>query len=204
MKTIMTRAITYILGLTILSFSISLLIKSGLGTGAWDALNVGLAYTIGLTVGTWVFIVGIILIGINALLMKAKPDFLAIITVVILGSLIDFWLLVVYKDWVPEGLLVQSLVFTLGLFLLALGVAIYLQAHFAPVPIDKLMIAIHNRTGLNLMLSKTIGEVIALIAAWIFGGPIGVGTLLVTILIGPLVQLLYPRIESLVKHLQHA
>lgn len=56
------RALFYIVGLLILTLGVALIIKSGLGASAWDALAVGEATMFSLTVGTCVFINGIVLI----------------------------------------------------------------------------------------------------------------------------------------------
>ncbi|MFP3338738.1 hypothetical protein R0J91_12205, partial [Micrococcus sp. SIMBA_131] len=66
----MKRFLFYVVGLFVLTAGITLTIKSDIGAGAWDALNVGLSETIGFTVGSWVIIVGMILIIVNAILMR--------------------------------------------------------------------------------------------------------------------------------------
>ncbi|MGO4889798.1 YczE/YyaS/YitT family protein [Anaerobacillus sp. MEB173] len=199
MSKFIKRGISFILGLIILSIGISFTILAGLGTGAWDALNVGLSQQIGFTVGNWVIIIGVLLIVINAFLLKARPEVVSIITVILIGYFIDFWLLYALVNWYPEPFYYQVMVLIIGVVLMALGIAIYLQAEFAVIPIDRLMIAIRRRTGFSLMVSKTIGEVIALVFAFLVGGPIGLGTIVATFSIGPLIQVFFPRIEKLVK-----
>lgn len=195
------RVLFFIIGLTVLSFGISMTIKAGLGTGAWDALNVGLSETVGLTPGSWVVIVGVILIFVNAALVKRRPDFAAVITLLITGVLIDFWILRVFDELVVTGYVKQSVIFLLGMVTLSLGLAIYLQAKLPLIPIDNFMMALRERFGLNLMVAKTLGEVIALSAAFIFKGPIGIGTLVVTFAIGPLIQFFFPFFEKLLNKL---
>ncbi|MDP4552262.1 membrane protein [Alkalihalobacillus macyae] len=193
----MKRFLFYVIGLFVLTAGVTLTIKSDIGAGAWDALNVGLSNTFGLTVGSWVIIVGIILIIINAFLMKAWPDFLALITIVVTGAFIDFWLITVFENWQIQDVFVAYAVFVAGVILIALGISIYLQAKFAVIPIDGLMLAIHSKTGLSIRTSKTVGELLALLAAVLFSGPIGVGTIIITFGIGPLVQFFYPTFEKM-------
>ena len=193
----MKRFLFYVVGLFILTAGITLTIKSDIGAGAWDALNVGLSETIGFTVGSWVIIVGVILIIVNAILMRAWPDFFALITIIVTGLFIDFWLLTLFADWTITDVFIAYAVFAIGMILVGLGIAIYLQAKFAVIPIDGLMLAIHHKTGLSIRTSKTIGELLALLAAVILGGPIGIGTLAITFGIGPLVQFFYPTFEKM-------
>jgi uncharacterized protein len=196
-KETIVRGIFYLIGLAIISLGVPLTIIANLGTGAWDALNVGLSNTIGLSVGNWVIIVGIILIAINALLLKSRPDLYAIITVVLVGEMIDFWLEFVFQGWVATTLPTQLLILFSGIILLSMGIATYLRAKFAFIPIDGFMMAIHKTTGLSVSISKTIGELTALVFALIFQGPIFIGTILVTFLIGPLIQLFIKPVDKL-------
>ncbi|WLR51237.1 membrane protein [Bacillus tianshenii] len=204
MREWIVRFCVYLIGLIILSFSISLTIKAGLGAGAWDALNVGLSKTIGLTVGVWVFIIGFFLILLNAWLMRMKPMFFAVFTIVLLGSFIDFWLLQVFHDWKPEEFVVRIGVFLFAILFLGFGVAVYLQADFPINPIDNLMVAISERFGVTFMTAKTIGEISALILAFIFGGPVGIGTVVITFLIGPIIHLFEPKVKPVIHRLRFA
>ncbi|OIJ21307.1 membrane protein [Anaerobacillus alkalidiazotrophicus] len=192
------RFISFMFGLFILSLGVSFTILSRLGAGAWDALSVGLAQLTGFTVGTWVILIGVILIFVNAIILMKKPDLLSIVTALILGYFIDLWLLFVFPNFIPTTVLIQVVVLGLGVTLMGCGIATYLQAEFTIVPIDGFMVAIQKRFNVNLMTGKTIGEVTALIFAFIAGGPIGVGTIVVTLSIGPMVQLFFPYVERIV------
>ncbi len=175
------------------------MIIANIGAGAWDALNVGLSETIGLTVGNWVILVGILLMFVNAFLLKERPAFLAIGTIIVIGFFVDFWLLIALDEWTPSGLMIKILALVGGLVIASLGIAIYLQAKFPLSPIDNLMLAISKRFKLRYGVSKTIAEATGLILALLFGGPIGIGTLVVTFAIGPFVQLFFPYFERLMQ-----
>ncbi|ERN51225.1 membrane protein [Alkalihalophilus marmarensis] len=192
------RGLFYLVGLLILSFGITMTILAGLGAGAWDALNVGLSLMTPFTVGNWVIFVGIILIILNALLSKSKPEVLSLITIVVLGFFIDFWLLIVFPNMFITEVILQYIVLFVGIVMMALGIATYLQAKFAVIPIDRFMFVLQDLFKVKLMVAKTIGEVTALIAAFFAGGPIGVGTILVTFLIGPMIQYFFPKLEKMV------
>lgn len=194
MKLFLRRLIPYGIGVIILALGICLVIRAGIGAGAWDALNIGLSRRVGLTPGIWLIIVGIIVMLLNAILLRKRPDYPAAITVILLGLLLDGWLWLIHIQLVSFGW--KLALFLLGLTTMAFGLSIYLQAKFAPTPIDRLMYTIATLTGFSLRISKTIGEVVALIGALLIGGPvnmvtagsIGWGTLLLTFLIGPLLQ----------------
>lgn len=193
------RLIFFTAGLLILTMGVGLIIRSNLGASAWDALAVGESRVFGLTVGTCVFINGIVLIVINAFLLKRRPEILAAATIFVIGMLIDFWLLIVFKNFSPQSPILQYAALFFGILTLGLGVAIYLQAKFPSSPMDTLMIAIHTRFGLTLRTSRIISEGFALLLAFLFRGAIGVGTIIVTALLGFVVQYFYPKFEQLLK-----
>nr|WP_304215148.1 membrane protein [Fredinandcohnia onubensis] len=193
------RIIFFCVGLFVLALGISLMIIADIGAGAWDALNVGLSESIGLTVGNWVIIVGICVMLLNAFLLKERPAYLSIGTIILIGFFIDFWLLVALAGLDFDSLAVMVLVFLGGLVAASLGIAIYLQAKFPLSPLDNLMLAISKRFKLRFGISKTIGEATGLVLALLFGGPIGIGTLVVTFCIGPIIQFFYPHCERLME-----
>ncbi|WP_099361152.1 YczE/YyaS/YitT family protein [Fredinandcohnia onubensis] len=194
------RIIFFCVGLFVLALGISLMIIADIGAGAWDALNVGLSESIGLTVGNWVIIVGICVMLLNAFLLKERPAFLSIGTIILIGFFIDFWLLIALDELNLEGFVVKALVLLGGLVIASLGIAIYLQAKFPLSPLDNLMLAISKRFKLRFGISKTIAEATGLVLALLFGGPIGIGTLVVTFGIGPIIQFFYPHCERLMEN----
>ncbi|PLS14734.1 membrane protein [Bacillus sp. M6-12] len=195
------RVSFFVIGIFILTFGVSLTIKAGIGTGAWDGLHVGLAELFGMTVGRWIMVTGILLMFLNAYLLKKIPEFLALGTIVIVGLSIDFWLLIVLPDWQPAGNLYRMGALATGIIILSFGICVYLQPQFPANPLDKLMVAIHKRFNISLMLAKTAGELIGLIFAFMVKGPIGIGTLIITFSIGPAVQWFYPPVEAFYKKL---
>jgi uncharacterized protein len=193
------RIVFFFAGLLILTFGVAMIIKAGLGASSWDALAVGESTTFGITVGTCVFINGIILIFINAFLLKKRPEVLAALSIFIIGLLIDFWLLIGLKNYAPVNLGVQSATLAAGIIALGIGIAVYLQANFPSSPMDTIMVAISERFGLSLRSSRLISEGLALAMAVAFGGPVGVGTVIVTLSLGFIVQFFFPIFEKLLR-----
>ncbi|WP_416148505.1 YczE/YyaS/YitT family protein [Salipaludibacillus sp. HK11] len=197
MKNRLIIGVFYLIGMVFLSFGISMIILAGLGAGPWDALFVALSTNVGLTVGSWTFIIGFVLIILNGLLLKKKPDFAALITMFLIGGFVDFWLLLAFSDLVVASVMIRAAMLIIGILCSATGIASYLQSNFARNPIDHAMMVFHELTGKSLSFSKTFIEVVVLIIAFFIGGPIGFGTVLVALGIGPLIQVFYKPITTL-------
>ncbi|MCP8969910.1 YczE/YyaS/YitT family protein [Ectobacillus ponti] len=195
----LARFFFFIFGIVTLTLGVALTLKANLGAGPWDALTAGAARTFGFTVGTWVIINGVVLLFVNAYLLQERPQFLAGITFVLIGLLVDFWLLKVLGDWQPQGIILRAGVLLAGVALLAFGISMYLQSQYPVNPIDNLMIALHKRFHVNLMVAKTVAEISALVFAVLLKGPIGAGTLIVAFTIGPLIQLSYQPLHQLLQ-----
>ncbi|WP_226584947.1 YczE/YyaS/YitT family protein [Halobacillus litoralis] len=188
MKPFVVKSFFYAVGLMVIALGITLTIASELGSGAWDALNVGLTESIGLTIGTWVMIIGAVLILANAWIAKDKPDLLAVITILLLGRFIDFWTLQVFDNVALSAWWMQFIVLLAGIFILALGVSLYIQPKFSLNPVDGLMIALQKRFGYSITKAKTLTEIFALVLALSLDGPVGIGTIMIIFLIGPSIQ----------------
>jgi uncharacterized membrane protein YczE len=80
------------------------------------------------------------------------------------------------------------LIFWTGLLIASFGASIYLLSSFTPTPVDQLMFALTYRFDIPIMFTKTIGEVFALVFAFRMHGSIGIGTIIFTLLFGPLIQ----------------
>ncbi len=195
--TLFYRCLFYIGGLFILAFGGALTIKANLGAGPWDALSVGLSHLVGLTIGSWIVIVGIVLIFVNAIILRQRPNLLSLATVFILGAFIDFWMAHLVNQLHYFLFTSQLLLLITGLIIIGLGIALYLQSEFPLNPIDDFMVTIQERFKVNLMTAKLIGEILALFFAFLVNGPIGLGTLIIAFGLGPAIQFFHPYCSKL-------
>lgn len=196
-KTIRIRCCFYVIGILLLSFGISCSVYSQLGAAPMPSLQVGLQQTIGLTVGTWEFIIGAILVTIMAIVRRKKPDVFAFFSSFLTGMGIDMWLYVVKHVYIPDQLLGKILFLCLGLTFIGLGVSLYLQAKFSPAPPDGMILLFEEIWKMKRAVSRTLFSAIVVTLAFLFSGPIGIGTLIMVVSLGPIVARFYPKMENL-------
>jgi uncharacterized protein len=187
------NALFYIVGLLFISLGACIVIKANIGAGPWDALSAGEYSTFGLSVGMWAIINGIVVMFINALLLGEKPEYMALFTIIVIGLLIDFWLMYGLASLSFDSVVIRGSIFFLGVSLLATGIAMYLPSQFPMNPLDKLMLALQRCFSISLGIAKIMIETIAIVGAILLKGPIGVGTVIIAFILGPYVQYLYPR-----------
>ncbi|PGY15779.1 membrane protein [Bacillus sp. AFS031507] len=140
---LLIRFLFFIFGLAMMTFGVCMTIEvADIGVGAWDALNVILTEKVGLSVGKWVMIDGAVLVIVVSLLLKKRPDLLSLLTIIIIGSLVDFWLGTVFELFEVNELMGKIGMLLMGILIIGFGASIYIQAKFPQSPIDNFMLAI--------------------------------------------------------------
>jgi uncharacterized membrane protein YczE len=91
-------------------------------------------------------------------------------------------------------LAVRWLLLIVGILFVGIGSGFYIGVHLGPGPRDGLMTGIARR-GPSIRVARTAVEGSALLAGWLLGGTVGLGTVLFSLTIGPLVQFFLPRLE---------
>ena len=173
------------IGFLLFGLSIALTIESNLGTNTWSVLEVALARITGLTVGTMSVIVGFTVL-IAALILREKIGWGTLANILSIGPWIDLclWLLPSMKDNLP----IQIAMLLGGILTQGIATAIYIGVDAGAGPRDSLMLAVHHRSGLSIRLGRAIIEIVVVTLGWLLGGPLGFGTVLFALLIGPSVQ----------------
>lgn len=186
------RILYYLTGLFIACLGVSFIIHSKAGAGPWDIVNMGLTEKLGFTLGTWMALSQAFFLLLNAVILKRRPEYESIITILIWGFVIDFWMEIVFKnlDLALAPAYIKWSVFILGVLLVGMGVGIYLTSNLPRMPYDGTMVALSNRFKIGLNLSRTILEGSAVVLGFIIGGTVGIGlgTLVIFISIGHIIQ----------------
>ena len=184
------RLIQLFAGLVLYGVSDGMLLLSGLGVDPWDVFHQGLSRRTGLAVGTWVIVVGalVLLLWIP---LRQRPGLGTLANAVVIGLVINLVLVIAP---VPHALPVQFALMLGGVGLNGLATGAYIGAGLGPGPRDGLMTGFAAR-GHSLRLVRTILEVIVLVAGWLLGGTVGLGTVVYALGIGPLAQVFVPMLS---------
>ena len=184
------RLLQMMVGLTGFGFSLALLLESGLGGAPWDVFHAAIADRLGLTVGTVSISVSFVLL-LLWIPLRERIGIGTVANAIWVGVSIDLGMLVLPD---ARGLAAALVMMLLGVVINGVSGAVYIGAHLSSGARDGLM------TGLSRVLSRPVGpirvvlEVLVLTAGWLLGGPLGVGTVLYAILLGPVIQLTLPAV----------
>jgi uncharacterized membrane protein YczE len=186
------RLVQLFSGLVLYGVSDGMLLLAGLGVDPWDVLHQGLARRIGLQTGTWSIIVGaaVLLLWVP---LRQRPGIGTLGNVATVGAVIDLVLAVVPA---PHSLVAQIPVMIGGVVLNGVATGLYIGAGLGPGPRDGLMTAIAAR-GHSIRVVRTGIEATVLLAGWLLGGSVGIGTAVYAVGIGPLAHVFIPLFADL-------
>ena len=170
-----------LVGIPVLGVGIALTLQARLGVSPYDVLHQGIAAKTGLSVGTVVILVGLVIL-LFWIPLRQRPGLGTVVNTLTVGLVIDLVLHVVPE---PDLLAARIPLLVVGILVTGLGMGLYIGAGLGPGPRDGLMTGLAAK-GYPLWAVRTVLELAALAAGWFLGGNVGVGTIAFAFGIGPL------------------
>jgi uncharacterized membrane protein YczE len=174
----------FMAGLFGFGLSIALMMRSDLGLGPWDAFHVGLHDLTGISVGTASILAGVVIV-LGTSFIGERPGIGTLVNMVMIGVFLD--LILPYVP-VAHGWAWGLAYFLAGIALCGFSTGMYIAPGLGKGPRDGLAIRVSERSGWPVRRVRTLVELAVLGAGWAMGGPVGVGTILFSVLIGPSMQ----------------
>lgn len=175
-------------GLVLYGLTLALIIRAAVGNAPWDVLHQGIAKHTSLSIGQAVIVMSLVVL-LLWIPIRELPGLGTIANSFLVGLSADFFLGVLDR---PGALELQILMMLAGVTLNGLATALYIGSQLGPGPRDGLMTGLHRRTGVSIRVVRTGLEVSVVGIGFLLGGAVGIGTILYTLAIGPLVQLMLP------------
>lgn len=185
------RATQLLVGLVLFGAGCALMVQAGIGLDPWTVFAEGLSRQTGIGIGWIANIVGFLVL-LLWIPLRQRPGIGTIANILLVGTSMQLTLGVVPP---ASGLFVQLAVFLAGLLIVALASGLYIGANFGPGPRDGLMTGINQRFGTPIWAARLAVEATVLVAGWLLGGTVGLGTILFAVLIGPAVHLALPLFD---------
>ena len=178
-----------------MAFGVAFSIKSTFGTTPISSISYALNLCTGINIGitTFVFNAALIFIQIIILRVQFKPkQLLQFINCFIFSYFTDLTLSIVYSLNIPDNLLINIILIFLSIFLIALGIFIYMPANIAPLPGEGCVESIAIVTGWRFSSIKivfdTVMVIISVIMCYFFyttpWGSVNVGTVISAFMVG--------------------
>lgn len=184
MSAVIIRLLRVVVGVSVSSVAFLYIVHAHLGTGPWHVVQQGIAGRADVELGTAVWITGVCFFA-GALAVGERPGVATLASILLGGVVINLAAPYVHDLHGPAariaGLGVGTLVMTFG------G-ALYMSANLGASPLDALMTGIFRRTPYSLRAVRIGLEAVGLALGWVLGGEVGVGSVLIGLTVGPLIQ----------------
>jgi uncharacterized membrane protein YczE len=201
MKIIAEKAIRLMLGYFLYGLGIAMNVNSFQGLAPWSVFDQGLSLQFNITMGTATQIVGAIILILDWILGE-RLGWGTIGNVYFIGAFFD---LIMVRKWVPtfQNNVLSFSMMILSMVVMSLATYTYLSAQMGAGPRDGLMIAITKRFKISVGLVRNLIEIVVLAAGWLMGGSVGLGTLVMAVLFGRVMQLIFKLFKFDVRQVTH-
>ena len=189
-------------GLAVFALGVHFTIHADIGVAPWDCLGFGIAAHTPLGYGLAMTAIAVTCLVID-LIMGERIGFGTVIDACVTGNLVDLFNRI---DPLPKNNSVPlGIAFILvGLTLMALGQRIYMGSAQCCGPRDSLLVGLGKRLRfLPIGVVEILLWGVVLLAGWLLGGPVGIGTVVTTFGGGLMMQLVYKLIRFEPRSVRH-
>lgn len=185
------RIVQLLVGLVLFGAGCAIMVQAGIGLDPWTVFAQGLSRQTGIGIGWIANLVGFLVL-LLWIPLRQRPGIGTLANILLVGTSMQATLAVVPA---VHGFALQLLVFIGGMVLVAVASGLYIGADFGPGPRDGLMTGLNARFGWPIWASRLGVEASVLLAGWLLGGTVGIGTVLFAAGIGPLVHRTLPLFD---------
>lgn len=171
-------------GCVVLGIGVGLLLGANLGSDGYSTLVNGVAMALGLEFWIANLAIGVLFVALAAT-RKVFPGVGTVVQVLLVGVTVSVALDVL---GCPEGLATRVVFLALAFPVLALGIATYLGSQTGAGPAEAAALAWDPPVPFRWTYSAVQGG--GALVGWLLGATVGVGTIAVILLLGPLVDVL--------------
>lgn len=186
-----SRIVQLLVGLVLYGAGCAIMVRAGIGLDPWTVFAQGISRQTGVGIGWVTNIVGFLVL-LLWIPLRQRPGLGTVANILLVGTSMQATLAVFPA---VDGFALQLIVFVAGMVLVAVASGLYIGADFGPGPRDGLMTGLHARFGWPIWAARLGVEASVLLAGWMLGGTVGIGTIIFALGIGPLVHRTLPLFD---------
>jgi uncharacterized protein len=184
------RVAQLVLSCVVLGIGVALLLRAALGSDGYSTLINGLSLSLDVPFVAVNAVVGLVLVAL-AWSRRVIPGPGTIVQPVVVGFTVSGVMALVAE---PDGLAARGLMLAVAFPVLAVGVAGYLGSGTGAGPTEAAAIAFDPPVPFRWSYGIVQGG--GALVGWLLGAAIGLGTIFVIVLLGPMVDLLSRRVRA--------
>lgn len=187
--TMVIKLIKFFAGLAIIQLAVAAFLQIGIGSDSFTVFMQGLSKVFNISVGMANLVLTFVLLLIVFWLDKSQFKIGMVLAVVFAGVILDG------MTWIVNQILPANPSFPLALvefmiscMVVSIGFPLLKSAGIGVAPNDALYLAISKKIGKPYGIVRVCVDACYLVLGFVCGGVIGVGTVICTVVIGPMMQ----------------
>lgn len=182
--------ILILIGLVGCGLGAAILKVGDLGVDPFTAMNIGIANHLHMQLSILQIIVNAIILVYVFIFNKKEIGIGSILNMLLVGGFVQLFsdMLAKYHDAFTSGIFAKLLVLVIGIAIFTFGCALYMSTGQGDSPYDAIAPTIVKQTGKEYTSVRRMQDIAVVIIAFIFGGPIGIGTVICAFGCGPLIS----------------
>lgn len=197
------RLIIVNLAVIIMGFSLTWLIKVDAGTDPCTLMNQAISGTLHMSLGNWQALFNSILLIIVVILGARNLGCGTIANMFLVGYSIDFfsWLFTkVIPVNIPDNLAIRIAVLIPALIIFIFAAAFYMDVDMGTAPYDAIPFIISSKMPkVPFKVVRIAFDTIVVIIGLLFGGKLGIVTVLMALTLGPVIAWVSKKMEKILK-----
>lgn len=184
------RTAAFFVGIFIIQIGVAMFLKLNLGSDPFTVFTQGVSKLLHITPGMANRIITFVLLLLVLLLDHTQVKIGTIVAVLCTGTFLDSALVLLSPLFVLSmSLPVKIVLFILGSITVGVGFTILKSADYGVAPNDSAYFVLVDRLHMKYSIIRMGVDSIYMIAGILFGGVVGIGTILSILLIGPIIQI---------------
>lgn len=196
---ILKRILVWLIGITVLQIGVALFLSLGLGSDAFTVFTQGIASKLAISPGTANRLLTFVFLGIIFILDRKQIRIGTFLAIVSTGIILDGILKLIEPFNIENyHVIVRMVILIAACIIICIGFPILKSSELGVAPNDLIYLAIMKKFKKSYTSIRMSIDGLYLIFGGILGGVIGIGTIVCLGLLGPLMDMFFPKIESLV------
>ena len=197
-KNFILRSLASIIGITFISFGAALSETMDMGLDPFTAINRGVSSLLGFSLGNYQLILNLIILVIVFFMKRSLIGWGTIYNMILVGYQVSFFGKIFGNFFNTDEIsLVARLIITIiAIMIFTLGVALYMDTKLGVSPYDAITPLITDRTGWKYTPVRVGQDLLVVVGAFLFAGPVGLATIITGFFAGPLISFFSKRVSQ--------
>lgn len=187
MRIISKKVLLIMGGVILMGLGTAVCRQTNLGIDPYNALCVAVAQLTGMALGNVTLLGNLSLLVLVAVLAKRYIGIGTLVPMLSFGYLLQFFSMILPATTHWSGVS-RLIAFSSGVLLIAFGMAVYMGGNLGMVAYDAIAFILHDWTRRPPFAFRVVLDLMVAGVAYRIGGPISIGTLILALGIGPLID----------------